>query len=149
MPYEILSWQFLEFLEFSPEPRGRLLIHPRFGHEKADHDHLSRSQSDGPAKETGVAFVEYINDAVIIYVFSPFADLASARRACGDLFGNGLVTIWAEFQGLFSGNRILGTSGHGLSCEARRTEPPHSICTFCCRLGSDDGMDSLQGSDVR
>lgn len=60
-----------------------------------------------------MALVEHVHYTVVVNIFSPIAHLISARRADGDLFGNRLITIWAEFQGLFSGETLFQTSGLG------------------------------------
>jgi hypothetical protein len=49
------------------------------------------SQSDGPAKKTGVTFVQNVDDAVIVNVFSTFSDLVSTQRTNGDLFSHWLI----------------------------------------------------------
>jgi hypothetical protein len=103
MPDETLIWQFFQFFQLSSEPHRRRLIHPGLWREKADHNHLGRALPDGPAKEAGVALMEHIHNPVVVNIFSPLAHLISARGADGDLFGNGLITVGTEFQGLFSG----------------------------------------------
>ena len=60
-----------------------------------------------------MALMEHIHYPVVINIFSPISHLISARRADGDLFGNRLIAIWAEFQGLFSRDALSQTSGLG------------------------------------
>ena len=60
-----------------------------------------------------MALMEHVHYPVVVNIFSPIAHLISARRADGDLFGNRLITIWAEFQGLFSRDTLFQTSGSG------------------------------------
>jgi hypothetical protein len=103
---ETLALKFLELLQLSLESRSGLFIDPGFGREEADHDHLIGPFPDGPAKEIGVALLQNINDPVIVNVFSSFADVISAGRADGDLFGNRLVAIWTQSHGLFSKKQV-------------------------------------------
>jgi hypothetical protein len=60
-----------------------------------------------------MALMEHVHDPVVVNIFSPIAHLISARGTDGDLFGNRLITIWAEFQGLFSRDTLFQTSGLG------------------------------------
>jgi hypothetical protein len=60
-----------------------------------------------------MALMEHVHYSVVVNVFSPLANLISARRADRNLFGDRLITIWAEFQGLFSRDTLCQTSGLG------------------------------------
>ena len=60
-----------------------------------------------------MALMEHVHYPVVINIFSPIAHLISARRADGDFLSNRLITIWAEFQGLFSRDRLFQASGSG------------------------------------
>ena len=60
-----------------------------------------------------MALMEHVHYPVVVNIFSPIPHLISAGRADGDFFGNRLITIWAEFQGLFSGDALFQTSGLG------------------------------------
>ena len=111
MPDKALIWQFLQFFQLSPEPRSGRLVHPRLWGEKADHDHLGCTLSNGAAEEAGVALMQHVHYPVVVNILSSLAHLISARRADGDLFGNRLVTIWTEFQGLFSREKWSQASG--------------------------------------
>jgi hypothetical protein len=47
-----------------------------------------------------VAFVEYIDNAVIVDVFSPFADYTAAGGTGGDFFRHRLIAFWTKFHRL-------------------------------------------------
>jgi hypothetical protein len=64
--------------------------------------------SNGPAKETGVALVQNVNNPIIVNVLSSFSDFVAARGTQSDLFGYRLITIWTKFHKRFS--RILVVS---------------------------------------
>jgi hypothetical protein len=57
---------------------------------------LIGSLPDGPAKKTGVTFVQNVDDAVIVNVFSTFSDLVSTQRTNGDLFSHWLIAGGAK-----------------------------------------------------
>ena len=47
-----------------------------------------------------MAFVENIDNTVIINVFSPLADNTAAGGAGGNFFGHGLIAFWTNFHRL-------------------------------------------------
>jgi hypothetical protein len=101
MADEAFTGQLFKAFQLLLEPIRHLFVNPRLGRKQADHDHLAGSLPDGPAKETGMAFVKNIDDAVIIDVFASFADFVAAGRTEPDLFGNRLVTFRAESHNYF------------------------------------------------
>jgi hypothetical protein len=60
-----------------------------------------------------MALMEYVYYPVVVNIFSPISHLISTRGADGYLFGNRLITIWAEFQVMFSRDGLFQTSGLG------------------------------------
>jgi hypothetical protein len=67
--------------------------------------------SDGATQETGMAFMQNIDDTVIVNVFSTFSNFVATRRADSDLFGYRLIALWAKFHILFSKCWWLQTIG--------------------------------------
>jgi hypothetical protein len=49
-----------------------------------------------------MAFMQHIDNAVVINVFSALRNCTAARWACGNFLGDGLVAPLTEFHGLFS-----------------------------------------------
>jgi hypothetical protein len=60
-----------------------------------------------------MALMQHVHYPVVVNIFSPLAHLISARRAGVDLFGNRLITIRTEFQGLVSREELFQASGPG------------------------------------
>jgi hypothetical protein len=54
--------------------------------------------SDGATQEAGVAFMQNINDTVVVNVSSTFSNFVATRRTGSDLFGYLLITLWAKFH---------------------------------------------------
>jgi hypothetical protein len=101
MTDESFIGQILETFQLLLEPLGHFFIDPRLRRKQTDHNHLTGPFADGPAKKTGVAFVQNIHNPVIVDVFAAFADFISTSRAKGNLFGNRLITFGAESHNFF------------------------------------------------
>jgi hypothetical protein len=91
--------QLFQLLELALQPGGHLRIHAGGGGEKADHDVLVSAFADGAAQEGGVAFVEDIDDAVVVDGAAAFGDPAAAGGAGGDSLRYRLTTDRAGFHG--------------------------------------------------
>jgi hypothetical protein len=79
--------------------------------------------------------MQNVHYPVVVNVFSPLAYLISTRRADGDLFGNGLVTVWAEFQGLFSRDILSQASGPGDAVVQGEVNSQREVVRFVFDLG--------------
>ena len=100
MPDKPLVGKFFEFLQFSFQPPDNFFIHPGFRGEQADHDQFLGTLAYRPAQKAGVAFVENIDNTVIINVFSPFANNTAAGGTGGDFFRYRLIAFWTKFHRL-------------------------------------------------
>ena len=76
--------------------------------EKADHNPFIRLLPDCPAKEAGMALMEDILYQVVVDVPSAYAGPVSARRACGDLFGQLLAACLTQLHRVYLKNSHTG-----------------------------------------
>ena len=79
--------------------------------------------------------MQHVHDPVVVDVLSSLAHLISARRADGDLFGNRLVTVWTEFQGLFSRENKSQVSGPGRAILRGELNSQREVLLFVFDLG--------------
>jgi hypothetical protein len=80
MADEAFIGQPFETFQFLLQPIRHFFVDPRLGRKQTDHDHLAGSLPNGSAKKTGMAFVQNIDDAVIVDVFAAFTDFVAAGR---------------------------------------------------------------------
>jgi len=92
--------KLLELLEFALEPCGDRRVHPGALGEKADHDMLVGALADRPAKKRGKAFVQHIDDTVVVDGLPAFAEAPAAGGAGGDFICNRLAARRTEFHGV-------------------------------------------------
>jgi hypothetical protein len=79
--------------------------------------------------------MQHVHDPVVVNIFSPLAHLISARRTDGDLFGNRLITVWTELQGLFSRDKWLQASGPSGAVVQGEVNSQREVVHFVFELG--------------
>jgi hypothetical protein len=104
--YEPFAGKFLQFFQFALEPRSNLRTYPRPWGEQTDHHMLIRALTDGSTEKGGIAFVEDIDDAVIIDGLAALAQVSTAGGAGSNFLRDRLAARRAEFH-----NQILRRTG--------------------------------------
>jgi hypothetical protein len=87
--------------------------------------------------------MEHVHYPIVVNIFSSISHLISARRADGDFFGNRLITIWAEFQGLFSRDKLFQTSGSGGADAGGEGNSQIEVVLFVFDVGQRTKVESL------
>jgi hypothetical protein len=99
--HEAFTGELLQFFQLTLEACGNLRVHPRAGGEKPDHYRLVRAFAHGLTEKGGIAFVEHIDDAVIIDVVTAFFEVPTASGASGDFLCDRLAARRTEFHTQF------------------------------------------------
>ena len=93
MPHESGFRKLLEQLDFALKPEGNRIINAGLCRKQANHDRLVGPFAQGFAKQTGMTFMEDVEDSVVVDMGPPGTDVAAARRAIGNFFRDQAITF--------------------------------------------------------
>ena len=98
MAHEIVFRKLVKGFEFPFQTLGDGAVHPRFAGENPQHDRRVPPRLHGTAQNAGIAFVQDVEDAVIIDGLPPLADHTPAGGAGGYFFRQKLAALLTYFH---------------------------------------------------